>query len=260
MLEKENDGKNISEFSLKCVSIMTHMLATDTVSDDVLDTLRDLELTYYSLVDKITALEEKINIDTKTNLLKYNDDYLTRIIKTASRVLDGNSKTDSSFNISYVRFDLDDFSVINNTYGHDNGDTVLIDFSNILKESIRPTDYPIRFGGEEFDLILQATDSNGATKVVNKIYSKVSEKLRYRFEGKDVSVSASAGISELSIPNKDLKKILNTSLKDSYAILQKHADDALYLAKYEGKKTFRVYDKNIDYQKIRKEYAESKKS
>ena len=65
---------------------MTHLLESDAITDEVVEYLRKSELDYFSLIDKYKLLEEKVNIDEKTNLLKYKNDYLTNIIKTASRV------------------------------------------------------------------------------------------------------------------------------------------------------------------------------
>jgi diguanylate cyclase (GGDEF)-like protein len=126
--------------------------------------LREIEFEYFILRDKVAALEEKINIDFKTDLLRYNPDYLQKIVKTATRFQDA-SKVSDVFCISYRRLDLDDFSEINNRCGHDMGDTVLIEVAKTIKQTIRTTDYAIRCGGEEFDIILPYTDTKGACKV-----------------------------------------------------------------------------------------------
>lgn len=254
---KRKPMRDISDFSLKCVKIMAHLLETDTVNDEVLETLRGLELEYYSLLDKTAVLEAKVNIDPKTNLLKYKDDYLVRIIKTASRIIDDEKRFKSNFNIAYVRFDIDDFSKINNTYGHDSGDKILIDFSNLLKTRTRPTDYIIRFGGEEFDALLQGNDERGAKVVMNKIYKEI-EKLEYDFEGKLVKFTVSAGLALLSFTFESMRQLNEEQLKAQYKDLQKKADDALYHAKYLGKNQVQVYDPSIDYSEIRKLYADSK--
>ena len=103
----ENE-KELNEFQLRNIQILTHMLSHDAISDEIVEFLRKSELDYFSLIDKYNILEQKVNIDEKTNLLKYKNDYLTNIIKTASRIYFG---TDfSNYNISLIRFDIDDFS------------------------------------------------------------------------------------------------------------------------------------------------------
>ena len=72
--------KTLNEFQLRNVEILTQLLITDAVTDEVIDLLRDSELDYFSLLDKYKLLETKVNVDEKTNLLKFKTDYLTNII------------------------------------------------------------------------------------------------------------------------------------------------------------------------------------
>ncbi|MBI4979508.1 MAG: diguanylate cyclase [Spirochaetes bacterium] len=245
--------KEITKFSLKAIEIMRHMLEHDVVEDAAIDALHVMELEYYSLIDKLDVLEQRVNVDEKTNLLKYKDDYVTMIVKTASRVLDRPALTDH-FVISYIRFDLDDFSYINNKYGHEFGDEVLIKFASVLRDNSRPTDYNIRFGGEEFDVILPATDIDGALVYIDRIYDAFRA-AKFVFEGTPLHVTVSAGISLLRIPYTDLKEIDAESMKDRYLALQHEVDDALYDSKLAGKNRYKVFDPKINYKKIRAEYA-----
>ncbi|MEK6793943.1 MAG: GGDEF domain-containing protein [Spirochaetota bacterium] len=249
--------RELTSFNINTIKIMTHLLAHDAVTDEAIETLRLLELDYYSLLDKNKILEEKINIDNKTNLLKYSDDYLTIILKTASRILDRPVLRDA-YNVAYIRFDIDDFSIINNKYGHDKGDIVLIDFATILKENSRPTDYTIRYGGEEFDVMLPATDIKGASVYLNKIFNEI-DKISYNFDTSPIKFGVSAGVSLLCVSYANLKRIDAGQMRDAYKTLQKEADDALYDAKHAGKNQYKVYDKDVDYKRIREAYAASNK-
>ncbi len=251
--EGEEKERELESFDLNVISIMTHLFKHNVVEDSVMETLRELNVIYHTLLDKNNILEEKVNIDVKTSLLKYRDDYLALILKAASRIID--MIPNENYRVAYIRFDIDDFSKLNNKYGHDKGDQVLVDFAHIMKECSRPTDYIIRFGGEEFDVILPSTDLKGATTYLDKMYQKIKN-LQYDFDGNMVSVTASAGLAIFSIPFLHLKRINNEKVRNQYQRLQRAADDALYDAKLSGKNQYKLYNDRVDYSLIRSEYAE----
>lgn len=248
--------RELNSFDLKCLKILTFMLQNDVVDDSIIDTLRELELEYHAVLDKTAILEEQVNIDSKTGLLKYREDYLTTIVKTASRILDRPILIDD-FQISYVRFDIDDFSVINNKYGHDNADKILCDIASTIKRNSRPaTDYIMRFGGEEFDAILQSTPIRGVPHYLDRIFKGV-RRLRYNFDGEEVGITVSAGASNISLRYADLHRVVPEIIKEKYVYLQRCADDALYHAKQSGKDQYKIHDVSVDYKKIRDEYTQS---
>lgn len=122
--------------------------------------------------------------------------------------------------ISFILFDLDYFKIVNDTYGHDIGDKVIIEVSKIMKEVTRKTDVLSRIGGEEF-LIL--------TKNNPKIAFKMAERLRKKIEShdfshivKDLKMTASFGVSN----NKKVKTIDE---------MYNFSDQALYEAKNAGR-------------------------
>jgi diguanylate cyclase (GGDEF)-like protein len=251
--DQEETVRELGSFDLNIINIMTHLYKSGAVEDDVMETLRKLNFEYHTLLDKNNILEEKVNIDWKTNLLKYRDDYLTLIIKSASRILD--IIPNDRYMISYIRFDIDNFSKLNNRFGHDKGDIVLVDLANILRANSRPTDYIIRFGGEEFDVMLPSTDLKGAVTYLDKIYKHL-RMLKYNFENTDVIVTVSAGVAVLAIEFNRLKRINTESIKEEYFKIQKAADDALYDAKYSGKNQYKIFNDRIDYKEIRAQYTE----
>ena len=92
--------------------------------------------------------------------------------------------------------DIDHFKRINDTLGHQAGDTVLKELGSLLLKTLRGTDYAARYGGEEFIIILPQTDESKAWALAERLRLKIS---RTKFGGKDapIKVTASMGISSL---------------------------------------------------------------
>ncbi len=257
MSESENNEKDLSEFQIRNIRLLTHLLAHDAVTDEIVDAIRQTELEYFSMFDKYRLLEQKINIDEKTNLLKFKKDYLTNIVKTASRIYHGLEC--QLYHISFIRFDIDDFSVFNNRYGHDLGDRVLVEIADIIRGNSRPTDYVIRFGGEEFDVILPSTDIPGARMYLDKIFKAVRG-LIIRHGDEGLSVTVSAGVSHIAYDLSDARLVINRRIDRDYEQMQACADDALYEAKQLGKDRYCIHESGNEarYREIRELYCKSK--
>jgi diguanylate cyclase (GGDEF)-like protein len=127
--------------------------------------------------------------------------------------------------------------------------------ADAIRTNSRPTDYAIRFGGEEFDAILPATDAEGAAVYCDKIF-KVIRAIRIPYGKKKLSVTVSAGISTLLYTFNSNVFIKDLDVKKSFTRLQKEADNALYEAKATGKNRWCVFDprKADAYQKFRQNY------
>jgi len=121
--------------------------------------------------------------------------------------------------------DLDHFKRINDTYGHDVGDEVLQAFGSVLARNCRTEDLPARYGGEEIILLLPNTSAAGAVA----LYERLREELIHSdlLPGSDY-VTFSAGIAEYREG-------------ESQASLLKKADDALYMAKEQGRDRCSVF-------------------
>ncbi len=120
-----------------------------------------------------------------------------------------------------VMFDLDFFKKVNDMYGHEAGDVILRAFAQILKENGRSSDILGRYGGEEFLVILGATDMEGAKKFANKVRERV-ESARFMYKEKRIELTVSVGIAQRSEC---------TSLNATIV----HADEQLYKAKKQGR-------------------------
>ncbi len=161
--------------------------------------------------------------------------------------------------LSYLRLDIDDFSGINTRFGHEFGDEVLRAVAGTLRAAVRPTDYAIRYGGEEFDVILPYTASAGAQIVAEKLVRGI-RLLSFSPAGQSLTVSASIGVTSLVV---SLREYYDTagdperlkSFWSSLLVLQSQADHACYDAKASGKNCFRTYSDSKDYAAIRGSYA-----
>lgn len=117
--------------------------------------------------------------------------------------------------------DLDHFKSVNDTYGHDAGDAVLVAFAKILKLEARTSDIVGRFGGEEFLAILGDTDLNGAKVFCEKVRAHV-EAAHFMYQGQRIALSVSIGVAQRG-DYPSLKALVNG------------ADERLYDAKRKGR-------------------------
>ena len=122
--------------------------------------------------------------------------------------------------LSLVIVDLDHFKRINDTYGHEAGDRVLVEVASVLTAACRETDLVARVGGEEFLLVLPDTDVAGALEVAGKVRRSIAAA---RVAAVDLPVTASAGITALRPEDQDQTDML------------RRADRALYHVKETGR-------------------------
>jgi len=118
--------------------------------------------------------------------------------------------------------DIDDFKNINDKYGHDCGDFVLKQISNLMIELVRKQDIVGRYGGEEFLLLLPQTNSKGALRVAQLIIHQIA-KFPITYKDKEISITATIGISDYK------------GEKIKVSDLIKKADKAMYKGKSQGK-------------------------
>lgn len=99
--------------------------------------------------------------------------------------------------LSCALFDIDDFKKCNDVYGHLFGDFVLKEIARRIQQTIRRTDIPARYGGEEFIIIMPQTDIHGAFAQAERIRKAIEDK-SFSFMGKDVKITISGGIAEMT--------------------------------------------------------------
>ena len=120
--------------------------------------------------------------------------------------------------LAIIMFDIDHFKNINDTYGHDAGDKILVNLVELVKHCIRETDLLSRWGGEEFMILLPHTTLDNAAKLAERIRISIMGSI---FEEVD-SVTCSFGVSEL-LP------------EDTDETFTKRVDNALYESKRSGR-------------------------
>ena len=160
------------------------------------------------------AIRYQAEYDTLTGLLRRN---------SIERSLSESLLDPKQVPLVLMLMDLDDFKAINDTYGHDAGDEVLVEVSQRFKRNIRNTDVIGRLGGDEFVIILnQCEPVNAELTIARKIIAAVREPMVLKSK-----ITVHIGVS--------IGMALNTNSNASVESLMKAADDAMYIVKRQGK-------------------------
>ena len=159
-----------------------------------------------SVTDKLTGLFNRIKID-----------------ESIQGEIDLYHRYKATFCIMIL--DLDLFKNVNDKYGHQTGDTILVETASVLKNCLRKTDMIGRWGGEEFLIVLPKTEDDKALELASRIRQFIQENSLMKEHGVTISI----GVSKI-----------NTS--DNFTQLIKRADDALYRAKENGRNRVEYFD------------------
>ncbi len=160
---------------------------------------RTKELQYIAITDGLTQLYNRTKMDMELQKLE-------GIYKRYGRVF------------SVIMIDIDYFKSVNDTFGHQVGDSVLKEFAKILKENIRNTDFIGRWGGEEFLIVCPETSEENATTLALNLRKQIEETLFEKVGHKTMSV----GVAQIK-DEMDLDTLIN------------NADNAMYFAKENGR-------------------------
>lgn len=164
----------------------------------------------------MARLRETSLKDAMTGL--YNRRFLEEFIDTFA----SQAKRDNT-TYSVLMLDVDYFKDVNDTYGHDVGDLVISKIGEVIRHSIRESDLGIRYGGEEFVVLLHNASDEGTLKIASKIHSDFAKLSFDVGNGKSIHKTMSIGIAKFPKDGETIWKCI------------KNADKALYVAKTTGR-------------------------
>lgn len=180
------------------------------------------------LQSRLEEAEQKIQTQAEEIRTQQSEALTDALTKLANRRAfdEALTKNISSFNdqrkpFSLLIFDVDFFKKFNDTHGHQAGDEVLRSVGRTLTQTVKTTDIPCRYGGEEFALILPNTRVDSARIAAERV-RKAIEGMDVAFEGKSLKVTASIGIAEMMTGEDDIQVI-------------RRSDECVYAAKEAGR-------------------------
>ena len=182
-----------------------------SLQNDLLETSKQLE-------DTVKHLEEMALTDPLTGI--GNRRLLTRQLEY--HLLDASARQGG---VCFLMLDIDHFKMVNDSYGHDVGDEVLIGFTRRIRRTVRPTDLVARMGGEEFGVIMHYTKAdNFKPSTVDRLLASINQR-PFKTSVGDISVTSSIGVCFYR----------GDGQQPSVAGLIKCADEKLYQAKGNGR-------------------------
>jgi diguanylate cyclase (GGDEF)-like protein len=201
------DTKDINKINTQIPSIKNYLEAAKPVIESriLMDKLRET-----SLKDGMTGLYNR----------RFLEEFIDQFMSQAKR---------SSEMYSVLMLDVDYFKKVNDTYGHDVGDRVIVEIGKVLQECIRESDLAIRYGGEEFVILLYNASDEGTFNVAHKIHSAFANIIFDVGNGETMQKTMSIGISKFPTDADTIWKCI------------KFADTALYVAKTTGRNKIVTY-------------------
>ena len=206
----ESEDK-ISAITAKISSIRNYLEAAKPVIESkiLMSKLRDT-----SLRDGMTGLYNR----------RFLEEFIDTLMSQAIREQD---------TYSVLMLDVDFFKMVNDTYGHDIGDKVIVEIGKVLKENIRDANLAIRYGGEEFVIMLHNADKEGALQVAQKVHAAFGELIFEVGNGETMQKTMSIGMARFPEDGDTIWKCI------------KFADTALYVAKTTGRNKIIEYTKEM---------------
>ncbi|AHF98119.1 hypothetical protein DESACE_07545 [Desulfurella acetivorans A63] len=205
---------DVDEMSKKLIGIALKIKESTISMNNKIKQLSEIieksKNTIQQLQEKLKEAQENLIIDPLTKVYNRRGlwNFLEHEIEKARRYRK---------NLSIIMCDLDKFSEINNTYGHQVGDKVLEVFANTIKSLSRGSDIVTRYGGEEFLIIVPEANLDQAYIFAEKIRT-ATEKLKFKYKDKEFYITVSLGVAQFR-------------QEDTIETLIERADKMLYEAK-----------------------------
>ena len=185
-----------------------------------------LVVLFNSFLDRWMDRERKqrhlMTIDPLTQILNRRG-----IATQLERIYTTNSNLDQPLSISLI--DIDFFKKINDQYGHDCGDQVLVHIAKLLRLNIRENDHLGRYGGEEFIVVFENTNLTTAQSILERC-RKAIEQHELAYDGQIIRFTASFGLAYATLENSDQQRLILAT------------DQALYRAKETGRNKICILD------------------
>ncbi|OUR73669.1 diguanylate cyclase [Methylophaga sp. 41_12_T18] len=201
---------------------------------DISDMLSKDEMGYllarfYTMNEAIHSRTEKLNYQAHHDLLtglKNRNNLFADLEKTIQLKKGSNLKCGVCF------IDLNKFKQLNDTFGHDAGDSVLIEAANRIQNSIRTDDHIYRIGGDEFIVLIQAVKSQSeVNKIIQTILAKFESPMV--IQNQSIEISLSTGIAIVPDDSTNSEEVIN------------YADIAMYAAKNDQQTHYKFFDRSM---------------
>ncbi len=187
-------------------SLWTQVIVSPILSDDLKEYY---QITLSDISGRKLELEQ-LNIKAKF-------DPLTKLNNRQDAEVTIEQAINKGHPFSLVFMDLNKFKPINDIYGHDAGDEVLIHVALQIKRALRNDDFACRWGGDEFLLMIKATKHEDIKKITHKIAGSISKSYTLQQAKQEVSVGASMGIALFPDHGNDLKTLIIAADKAMYS-------------------------------------------
>jgi diguanylate cyclase (GGDEF)-like protein len=170
--------------------------------------LRKLRLVNLQHSLKAQAEHSASMVDSLTNV--FSRSFLRELLQGEISRAERNNRP-----LGLIMSDVDNFKMVNDRFGHLMGDYVLAQIASILKSCVRGSDYVVRYGGDEFLIVLSETDAPGSQVVVNRIREKVAEWDRASRIG-NLSIGVSMGLHQ-HLPGQSVEQAVSEADTRMYA-------------------------------------------
>ena len=166
---------------------------------------------HYAKVEELTIVDEHTRL--------FNARYLKRSLESEVE-----RSRRFSHPLSVVFFDLDRFKLLNDTHGHDAGSAALAEVGELLLKTLRTTDIAIRYGGDEFVLVLPETPKTAAVDVTRRLHALLGQHEFLKERGIDVHLPGSFGVASFPDDGTSADDLLRAADKAMYVVKEQSRD------------------------------------
>ena len=233
---RESLQKSILQPIYKLDEVTTEIIKTKNLKQEIpafnSDEIGDLAKNFQLMISDLNSYHQELNKKTDDLFYQANYDTLTHLPNRAlfqdrlKQSIYKSSRNNEKFALFFI--DLDQFKEVNDTFGHEYGDKLLVKVAQRLSSILTEDDTLARLGGDEFIIIMNnLKELHGVSVLAQKVLDILEVPIDV--EGEEIFISSSIGISLFPQDSKDEKELL------------KNADIAMYRAKHDGRATYHFY-------------------